>query len=87
MGGVLTNQALPQKWTTKIFSKVTLGGMGIGRSCGYLIYRDRYSGNIEQENIPVFARIGIRLMYRLKTTDAWEERDAIKRVLHCIGTA
>lgn len=81
MGGFLTQESASSKWVTKIFSYVTFGGMGIGKTNGHILYQDRGTGQLVKEKIPTYIRLGIRLLYQVAGSKSAVESKSIKKLL------
>ncbi len=81
MGGFLTQESASSKWVTKIFSYVTFGGLGIGKTNGHILYQDRVTGQLVKEKIPTYIRLGIRLLYQVAGSKSAVESKAIKKLL------
>lgn len=81
MGGFLTQESASSKWVTKVFSFITFGGMGMGKNNGHILYQDRVTGQLVKEKIPVYIRLGIRLLYQVAGSKSAVESKAIKKLL------
>ncbi|RKP11570.1 phosphatidylserine decarboxylase-domain-containing protein [Piptocephalis cylindrospora] len=53
-----------RKWFTKIVNKVSFGGYGVGKNNANILVLDRATGQIVEEKISTYVRLGIRLMYK-----------------------
>ena len=60
-GGLLTEQYASRKWFTKILSYVTFGNYSIGKTSGNILVQDRSNGQLIEEKMPAYIRLGIRV--------------------------
>ncbi|KAL5525526.1 hypothetical protein ACEPAG_6862 [Sanghuangporus baumii] len=60
---VTANQA-QRKWYTKVISKVSSGNYKLGANSANIIVQNRMTGQLEEEKMQVYVRLGIRLLYK-----------------------
>lgn len=65
LGGFLTEAYASRKWYSKIVSYVTYGGYRIGKNNGNIIVQDSSTGQLIEERMPSYVRLGIRLIYQM----------------------
>ncbi|KAJ3063768.1 hypothetical protein HK102_008389, partial [Quaeritorhiza haematococci] len=65
LGGFLTQAYATRKWYTKILSYVTYGSYNIGKNNANILVQDRQSGQLIEERMPIYIRLGIRLLYQI----------------------
>ncbi|KAI8923112.1 phosphatidylserine decarboxylase-domain-containing protein [Entophlyctis helioformis] len=81
LGGLLTPAHASRMWYTKILSYVS-SEHGRGKGLNTILYQDRATGQLCEERIPIYIRLGIRLLYQYKGSQALQETDAIRNLLH-----
>lgn len=64
LGGFLTEEYAQRTWYAKLFSYVSFGGYNYNTKNGNILVRDRESGKLEEEKMPMYIRLGIRLLYQ-----------------------
>lgn len=75
MGGFVTPDQAHRKWYTKVrisnamsdnqvISKITYGGYKLGANSANILVQDRLTGQIKEERMSVYVRLGIRLLYK-----------------------
>lgn len=64
MGGFVTASQAQRKWYSKVISKVTYGGYKLGANSANILVQDRITGQINEEKMSVYVRLGIRLLYK-----------------------
>ena len=60
---VSTSQA-HRKWFTKLVNKVSNGSYRLGADSANILVQNRMTGQLEEEKMQVYVRVGIRLWYR-----------------------
>ncbi|KDN39916.1 hypothetical protein K437DRAFT_258852 [Tilletiaria anomala UBC 951] len=60
---VTANQA-HRKWYTKVLTKISQGSYALGANSANIIVQDRQSGELLEEKMQVYVRLGIRLLYQ-----------------------
>jgi phosphatidylserine decarboxylase len=75
MGGFVTASQAQRKWYSKVISKVTYGGYKLGANSANILVQDRLTGQINEEKMSVYVRLGIRLLYKgLKSNNMENKR-------------
>ena len=75
MAGFVTSSQAQRKWYSKIITKISYGGYKLGANSANILVQDRISGQINEERMSVYVRIGIRLLYKgLKSRDMEKKR-------------
>ena len=94
MGGFVTSDQAHRKWYTKVIpfpstlikqviSKITYGGYKLGANSANILVQDRLTGQIQEERMSVYVRLGIRLLYKGLRSTAMEKQKSI--LLPCRG--
>ncbi|KAH6565800.1 hypothetical protein BASA61_010300 [Batrachochytrium salamandrivorans] len=81
LGGLVTHSHASRKWYTKIVSYVTFGEYGVGKNNGNILYQDRATGQLCEEKMPTYIRLGIRLLYQSKGSQSRTETSSIRNLL------
>ncbi|KAI8081723.1 phosphatidylserine decarboxylase-domain-containing protein [Halteromyces radiatus] len=79
MGNFITEQYAQRKWFVKLVSKVGYGKYAPGRNNANIIVQDRKSGQLIEERMSVYIRLGMRLVYKGMKTGI--QSKTAKRVL------
>ncbi|KAA8646497.1 putative phosphatidylserine decarboxylase Psd2 [Aspergillus tanneri] len=80
MGGFVTSSQAQRKWYTKVITKISYGGYKLGANSANILVQDRITGQINEERMSVYVRLGIRLLYRgLKSREM--EKKRIRKIL------
>ena len=75
MGGFVTSSQAQRKWYTKVITKISYGGYRLGANSANILVQDRITGQINEERMSVYVRLGIRLLYKgLKSRDMEKKR-------------
>jgi len=75
MAGFVTASQAQRKWYSKVITKISYGGYKLGANSANILVQDRSSGQINEERMSVYVRIGIRLLYKgLKSRDMEKKR-------------
>ncbi len=53
-----------RKWYTKVVNKISQGNYSLGANSANIIVQDRISGELMEEKMQVYVRLGIRLLYK-----------------------
>ena len=64
MGGFVTSSQAQRKWYSKIITKISYGGYKLGANSANILVQDRLTGQINEERMSVYVRLGIRLLYK-----------------------
>ncbi|KAF5316054.1 hypothetical protein D9619_006903 [Psilocybe cf. subviscida] len=67
-GNFVTASQAQRKWYTKIISKVSSGDYRLGANSANIIVQNRMTGQLEEEKMQVYVRLGIRLLYKGATS-------------------
>ncbi|CAG8574107.1 2992_t:CDS:10 [Ambispora leptoticha] len=85
VGDFVTESQAQRKWISKIISKVGYGSFRVGANNANIIVQDRITGQLVEEKMPTYIRLGIRLLYKgvkqveAKTTKRLLETLSIKQ--------
>ena len=75
MAGFVTSSQAQRKWWSKVITKISYGGYNIGANSANILVQDRLTGQINEERMSVYVRLGIRLLYKgLKSRDMEKKR-------------
>jgi phosphatidylserine decarboxylase len=75
MGGFVTSSQAQRKWYSKVITKISYGGYKLGANSANILVQDRVTGQINEERMSVYVRLGIRLLYKgLKSRDMEKKR-------------
>lgn len=64
MGGFVTTSQAQRKWYSKVITKIGYGGYKIGANSANILVQDRTTGQINEERMSIYVRLGIRLLYK-----------------------
>jgi phosphatidylserine decarboxylase len=64
MAGFVTASQAQRKWYSKIVTKISYGGYRLGANSANILVQDRITGQINEERMSVYVRLGIRLLYK-----------------------
>ena len=64
MGGFVTSSQAQRKWYSKVITKISYGGYKLGANSANILVQDRLTGQINEERMSVYVRLGIRLLYK-----------------------
>ncbi|ESK89527.1 phosphatidylserine decarboxylase [Moniliophthora roreri MCA 2997] len=64
VGNFVTASQAQRKWYTKILGKVSAGDYRLGANSANIIIQNRITGQLEEEKMQVYVRLGIRLLYK-----------------------
>lgn len=75
MGGFVTSSQAQRKWYSKVVTKIGYGGYRLGANSANILVQDRITGQINEEKMSVYVRLGIRLLYKgLKSREMEKKR-------------
>ncbi len=75
MGGFVTSSQAQRKWYSKVITKISYGGYKLGANSANILVQDRLTGQINEEKMSVYVRLGIRLLYKgLKSNNMEKKR-------------
>ncbi|KAL1980189.1 hypothetical protein VTN96DRAFT_4487 [Rasamsonia emersonii] len=84
MGGFVTSSQAQRKWYTKVITKISYGGYRLGANSANILVQDRITGQINEERMSVYVRLGIRLLYKgLKSREM--EKKRIRKLLKSLS--
>ncbi|KAJ3410219.1 hypothetical protein HDV05_004014 [Chytridiales sp. JEL 0842] len=81
MGGLLAESGTSKKWYTKILSMVAYGRRSIGKNKENVIIHDRATGQLFEEKMPVYVRMGMRLLYQAAASENPDDIERVKSLL------
>ena len=84
MGGFVTQSQAQRKWYSKIITKISYGGYKLGANSANILVQDRITGQINEERMSVYVRLGIRLLYKALGSREME-RKRIKKMLKSLS--
>lgn len=64
VGNFVTASQAQRKWYTKIIGKISAGNYKLGANSANIIVQNRMTGQLEEEKMQVYVRLGIRLLYK-----------------------
>jgi phosphatidylserine decarboxylase len=75
MAGFVTSSQAQRKWYSKVITKISYGGYKLGANSANILVQDRITGQINEERMSIYVRLGIRLLYKgLKSRDMEKKR-------------
>ena len=75
MAGFVTSSQAQRKWYSKVITKISYGGYKLGANSANILVQDRLTGQINEERMSVYVRLGIRLLYKgLKSREMEKKR-------------
>ncbi|KAF2398677.1 hypothetical protein EJ06DRAFT_557888 [Trichodelitschia bisporula] len=84
MAGFVTASQAQRKWYSKVITKISYGGYKLGANSANILVQDRITGQINEERMSVYVRLGIRLLYKgLKASSM--EKKKIKKLLRSLS--
>jgi phosphatidylserine decarboxylase len=85
MAGFVTSSQAQRKWYSKVITKISYGGYKLGANSANILVQDRITGQINEERMSVYVRLGIRLLYKgLKSKDM-EKKRSMTHLLNKFG--
>lgn len=79
VGNYVTAMQAHRKWMTRVISKISQGQYQLGANSANIIVQDRMTGQLLEEKMQAYVRLGIRLLY--KGARSRMEGARIKRML------
>ncbi|KAF8674083.1 Phosphatidylserine decarboxylase proenzyme 3 [Rhizoctonia solani] len=70
VGNFVTASQAQRKWYTKMLTKITAGDYQLGANSANIIVQNRITGQLEEEKMQGYVRIGIRLLYKVLSQGA-----------------
>ncbi|KAJ6518017.1 phosphatidylserine decarboxylase-domain-containing protein [Mycena vitilis] len=64
VGNFVTASQAQRKWYTRIIGKISSGDYRLGANSANIIVQNRMTGQLEEEKMQVYVRLGIRLLYK-----------------------
>ncbi|KAL0090330.1 phosphatidylserine decarboxylase-domain-containing protein [Phycomyces blakesleeanus] len=83
MGDFVTEAYAQRKWFVKLATKVGYGTYSPGASNANIIVQDRASGQLVEERMSVYVRVGMRLMYKGMKTSV--QSKTAQRIMHTMS--
>ncbi|KKY31306.1 putative phosphatidylserine decarboxylase [Diaporthe ampelina] len=84
MAGFVTASQAQRKWYSKVITKISYGGYKLGANSANILVQDRMTGQISEEKMSVYVRLGIRLLYKgLKSNNMENKR--IRKLLKSLS--
>lgn len=74
MGGFVTSSQAQRKWYSKVITKISYGGYKLGANSANILVQDRITGQITEEKMSVYVRLGIRLLYKGLKSNSMEKK-------------
>lgn len=65
VGNFVTASQAQRKWYTKVMGKISSGNYKLGANSANIIVQNRMTGQLEEEKMQVYVRLGIRLLYKV----------------------
>lgn len=86
MAGFVTSSQAQRKWYSKVVTKIGYGGYKLGANSANILVQDRQTGQINEERMSVYVRLGIRLLYKgLKSRDMEKKRSKSPYLVHYLS--
>lgn len=83
MAGFVTSSQAQRKWYSKVITKISYGGYKLGANSANILVQDRITGQINEERMSIYVRLGIRLLYKgLKSREMENKRSTYWRCLY-----
>lgn len=79
MGGFVTASQAQRKWYSKVMTKISYGGYKLGANSANILVQDRITGQINEEKMSVYVRLGIRLLYKGLKSNSMERKQSMSR--------
>jgi phosphatidylserine decarboxylase len=74
MSGFVTSSQAQRKWYSKVITKISYGGYKLGANSANILVQDRITGQINEERMSVYVRLGIRLLYKGLKSNSMEKK-------------
>lgn len=85
MGGFVTSSQAQRKWYSKVITKISYGGYRLGANSANILVQDRITGQINEERMSIYVRLGIRLLYKgLKSKEMEKKRSKSEDLEHAM---
>ncbi|KAK4148613.1 phosphatidylserine decarboxylase-domain-containing protein, partial [Chaetomidium leptoderma] len=84
MGGFVTSSQAQRKWYSKVITKISYGGYKLGANSANILIQDRMTGQINEEKMSVYVRLGIRLLYKGLKSNSMEKK-RIRKLLKSLS--
>ncbi|KAF1350702.1 phosphatidylserine decarboxylase-domain-containing protein [Delphinella strobiligena] len=84
MGGFVTSSQAQRKWYSKVITKIGYGGYKLGANSANILVQDRITGQINEERMSVYVRLGIRLLYKGLKSNSMEKK-RIRKLLRSLS--
>lgn len=84
MAGFVTPSQAQRKWYSKVITKISYGGYKLGANSANILVQDRITGQINEEKMSVYVRLGIRLLYKGLRSRDMEKKRSTHSSLHLI---
>ncbi|KZP00337.1 hypothetical protein CALVIDRAFT_476192 [Calocera viscosa TUFC12733] len=65
VGNFVTSSQAQRKWLAKAFASLGTGAYRLGANSANIIVQNRVTGQLEEEKMQIYVRLGIRIMYRV----------------------
>lgn len=85
MAGFVTSSQAQRKWYSKVVNKVSYGGYKLGANSANILVQDRMTGQINEERMSVYVRLGIRLLYKGLKSGTMEQKRGMS-INECMET-
>ncbi|ELQ37230.1 phosphatidylserine decarboxylase [Pyricularia oryzae] len=84
MAGFVTASQAHRKWYSKVITKISYGGYKLGANSANILVQDRLTGQINEEKMSVYVRLGIRLLYKGLKSNSMENK-RIRKLLKSLS--
>jgi len=84
MGGFVTSSQAQRKWYSKVITKISYGGYKLGANSANILVQDRITGQINEERMSVYVRLGIRLLYKALGSKEMEKKRSKSSTCHSL---
>ncbi|KAH7113872.1 phosphatidylserine decarboxylase-domain-containing protein [Dendryphion nanum] len=84
MAGFVTASQAQRKWYSKVITKISYGGYKLGANSANILVQDRITGQINEERMSVYVRLGIRLLYKGLKSNSMEKK-RIRKLLRSLS--
>jgi len=62
----------------QVISKISYGGYKLGANSANILVQDRITGQIQEERMSVYVRLGIRLLYKGLSSSSMENKKSMR---------
>lgn len=81
LSGFVTASQAQRKWYSKVITKLSYGGYKLGANSANILVQDRLTGQINEEKMSVYVRLGIRMLYKgLVSREMERKRSKLPRI-------